>query len=318
MKDIVKIEIPKNEDKLNPLKNNGYFSQKNKISNDKYYTPEWLVEYCVNKTYEIIGKENITEFIEPSAGNGVFLDYLPKDTLAFDIQPEDKRIQQQDYLKLKLSYKKGRCIIGNPPYGRSNNLALQFCNKSFELGDYVAFILAASQYNNIQSIYKFDLIHSEKLGSINFSGRDVKCCFNIYRRPLSGILNNKIKLDNSLIDCKGYRRININSLRQPYNELELKEQSDIAICRFGRSVGKEVTKLDEYCGVTYIKIKDSALKNDIINFVKNIKWGEIYDMTTTYSISNWMIYEQVNKHFSHLIPKEQLNKPTIKKFFIKK
>ncbi len=45
-----------------------------KIKNDKYYTPPDLAEYIVNKTKEIIGKENIIEYIKPSAGAGVFLD----------------------------------------------------------------------------------------------------------------------------------------------------------------------------------------------------------------------------------------------------
>ena len=53
-----------------------------KIPNDKYYTSPELAEYCVNKTKEIIGDENITEYLEPSAGSGVFLNYLPEGTLA--------------------------------------------------------------------------------------------------------------------------------------------------------------------------------------------------------------------------------------------
>jgi len=49
----------------------------------------------------------------------VFLNYLPKDTSAYDIEPEDNkgRIIKQNYLTLDLDYKKGRCIIGNPPFG---------------------------------------------------------------------------------------------------------------------------------------------------------------------------------------------------------
>lgn len=47
-----------------------------KIELDKYYTPKDLAEYCVNKTKEIIGEENIIEWLEPSAGCGNFLDYL--------------------------------------------------------------------------------------------------------------------------------------------------------------------------------------------------------------------------------------------------
>ena len=56
-----------------------------KIQNDKYYTPPDLAKYVVDKTNEIIGKENITEYIEPAAGAGVFLDYLDKPYLAYDI-----------------------------------------------------------------------------------------------------------------------------------------------------------------------------------------------------------------------------------------
>jgi len=59
-----------------------------KIKNDKYYTPSGLAKYCVEKTKEVIGEENITEWIEPSGGNGVFLDYLPQGTYSCDIEPE--------------------------------------------------------------------------------------------------------------------------------------------------------------------------------------------------------------------------------------
>ena len=102
-----------------------------KIHLDKYYTPKDLAEYVVNKTKEIIGEENITEYLEPSAGAGVFLDYLDKPYLAYDIEPEqDNRIIKQDYLELDLEYKKGRCIIGNPPYGTRNTLSVKFYKKS--------------------------------------------------------------------------------------------------------------------------------------------------------------------------------------------
>jgi len=58
-----------------------------KIINDKYYTSPNLANYIVNKTNEIIGEENIIEYLEPSAGAGVFLDYLNKPYLAYDIEP---------------------------------------------------------------------------------------------------------------------------------------------------------------------------------------------------------------------------------------
>ena len=60
-----------------------------KIELDKYYTSDELAKYCVKKTKEIIGDENITEYLEPSAGAGVFLKYLKdKPYQAYDIKPE--------------------------------------------------------------------------------------------------------------------------------------------------------------------------------------------------------------------------------------
>ena len=97
-----------------------------KINLDKYYTPSDLAEYCVKKTKEVIGVENITEWLEPSAGAGVFLPYLDNNYLAFDIEPEADNIEQANYLELDLPYFKGRCVIGNPPYGRTMNLAVKF------------------------------------------------------------------------------------------------------------------------------------------------------------------------------------------------
>jgi hypothetical protein len=45
---------------------------KNKLENDKYYTNKKLALRFILKTYKIIGKKNIKEIIEPSAGNGTF------------------------------------------------------------------------------------------------------------------------------------------------------------------------------------------------------------------------------------------------------
>ena len=77
-----------------------------KIQNDKYYTSPDLAEYCVKKTREVIGEDNIIEYIEPSAGSGVFLDYLDKPYLAYDIEPEDDRVVKADWLGVDLDYKK--------------------------------------------------------------------------------------------------------------------------------------------------------------------------------------------------------------------
>lgn len=166
----------------------------NKLNLDQYYTSDESAQHCIDKTREILGSL-VTEIIEPSAGNGSFSNKLRK-CIAYDLEPKADGIIQQDFLKLDIPYKKGRLFIGNPPYGSRNNLAKAFCNKAFELGDFVAFILPISQLNNTQSIYKFDLIYSEDLGRQDYSGRKIHCCFNIYKRP-DGELNKIRKFGNS-------------------------------------------------------------------------------------------------------------------------
>lgn len=156
-----------------------------KIVNDKYYTPKDLALYCINKTYEIIGHASISDVIEPSAGAGSFSTQIK--CSAYDIDPEQDNIVRQDYLTLPESYRKGRLVIGNPPYGRCLNLAQKFYKKSVELGDYIAFILPISQLDNTQSMYEFDLVYSEDLGKRDYSGVKLHCCFNIYRRPSNGL-----------------------------------------------------------------------------------------------------------------------------------
>lgn len=198
-----------------------------KIKLDKYYTSPELAKYCVEKTKEVIGDDNITEYIEPSAGAGVFLDYLDKPYLAYDIEPEDERVVKQDYLALDLDYKKGRCIIGNPPYGERNNLTVLFYKKSIQLCDYIAFILPISQYNNETSLYQFDLIYSENLGETIFSNKTISCCFNIYRKPHNGVFNKRktIKLRDIYIEenRRGGRHVNEQIL------------FDYAMCSYGNT-----------------------------------------------------------------------------------
>jgi len=97
----------------------------NKLNLDQYYTSDEVAQHCIDITKEILKEENITEIIEPSAGNGVFSKKI-KNCIAYDIEPKDDSIIKQDFFKLDIPYKQGRLFIGNPPFGARNNLSLQF------------------------------------------------------------------------------------------------------------------------------------------------------------------------------------------------
>jgi len=253
----------------------------NKLNLDKYYTSDELAQYCINKTLEILKDQNISEIIEPSAGNGVFSNKI-NDCIAYDLEPENESIIEQDFLELDIPYKSGRLFIGNPPYGSRNTLSVQFFKKCIMLGDYVAFILPISQLNNTQQMYEFDLLYSEDLGNKKYSNRDVHCCFNIYKRPLIGI-NKKQK-----IELGG---IKIIESRLGKNR---PDKYDYAICAWG-SLGELVTKEKHYSKEFYFQI-DSDIKDKIISLLQCVNWCEQYKMTSTPNLLQWQVYEYLKEN----------------------
>jgi len=244
-----------------------------KINLDKYYTSADLAEYCVKKTKEIIGVENITEWLEPSAGNGVFLPYLDNNYLAFDIEPEAGNIEQKNYLELDLPYVKGRCIIGNPPYGKGNYTSVQFFKKAITQGDYVSFILPISQLNNNMYMYEFDLVYSEDFGKRKYSDKIVHCVLNIYKRNPKG-LNQKPNYD---LTCISLRGVSVGKSRND----KVPENYDFSISQFGASIGKKCHKEGQYCQQMYITIHDKQNKELIEKTILSADWQKLYNMTAT-------------------------------------
>jgi len=255
-----------------------------KIENDKYYTPVELAKYCIDKTFELIGKENITDILEPSAGNGSFSNQL--NCVAYDIEPENTNIIQQDYLELQLDYMKGRLIIGNPPYGTKMFMVVKFFKKSIELGDYISFILPVSQLDNPISLYEFDLIHSEDLGLQNYSDRKIHCVLNIYKRPKNG-LNSKpnFKMKDLTIireSVKGYNDIKDFDLRMVY---------------WGSGCAGRILSVDDkrYAGEYKMYIHNDKLRDKIIEVLSNTDWKKELKAVAMLRIKHYHIYEVLKR-----------------------
>jgi len=258
-----------------------------KIPNDKYYTSPDLAEYCVRKTEEIIGKENITEYLEPSAGNGVFLDYLDKPYFAYDIEPEDNknRIIKADYLSLNLEYKKGRCIIGNPPFGRANCNLKKFYKKCVGICDYISFVMPISQYKNNYELYDYDLIYSKDLGIQIYSGIEKHCCLNIYVKPIQ--CKHKPKNIFNDIEIVGWRKAKSTDC-------------DFYICCYGTSIGKFVSKDANLININGIIIHNKEIKERIIKVFKNADWCKEYSMTSTPNLLQWQIYKYIKEQIPEI------------------
>lgn len=157
-----------------------------KIELDKYYTPIEVANHCWEVVEKYVDFSTVKRIIEPSVGSGAFCNWKIKPNLMIDIKPQYENAIQADFLTYPLKYEKGTLVIGNPPYGEKGNLARNFFNKSCEIADYIGFVLPIRQLNNVISFYKFDLIYSEDLGMKSYSGVDLHCCFNLYKRPMGG------------------------------------------------------------------------------------------------------------------------------------
>ena len=267
----------------------------NKLNLDQYYTSEEDMNYCVNKTLDILQESgySVSEFLEPSAGQGVFSNYLVTsglNVIAIDIDPKSEDIIQADYLTYDIKYKKDRLIIGNPPYGSRLSLAKQFYNKSIEIGDYISFILPISQLNNTQMMYKFDLIHSEDLGELIFSAdRKVHCCLNIYARPKSGL--NK-KKSSKLKDIEIVRQDS-----KKYDSFEF----DIRMCYWGDATAGKILKDGErYSGEYKIKIHNEALKDKIITVLTNTDWKKELNSTAMCRIKQYHIIDILKREIEEI------------------
>lgn len=240
-----------------------------KIEHDKYYTPSDVVQHVVNTTKAVC--TGVSEVIEPSAGNGTFIEALENSfntTLKFyDLYPENNKVMKQDFLVLESEYKQGRLIIGNPPFGSRNSLIIKFFKKAITLGDYIAFILPISQLNNTKQLYEFDLIYSEDLGVENYSGVPLHCCFNVYKRPNNGVLNKKPKTPVITgLDVVEYRRDKEDSYRK-----KVKEGYFHSIGSWGNGC---VGVTPEYIGKFAMELYFYSEVNVIRHVVQSIDWRQ--------------------------------------------
>lgn len=257
-------------------------------NNDEYYTPDHIVSDVMSQLTSL--NLGITGYVEPSAGGGAFLPYLPDDTLAIDINPKSDLVIYGDFLDTTFPYQEGLCVVGNPPFGNRNSLAVKFFKKSVNLGDYVAFILPISQLDNQQQMFQFNLIHSEDLGVHEYSGVKVHCCFNVYRRPKGGSVNTKKPTyEVPGVSYFEFRRGGCNNV--PVS-------TDIGFCRFGSSVGKQPTTIGKYAQEGYLLIDSKLIQNKegLIQHLKEFDWVNHRPSVSTPTLYKWEIMKVVDEY----------------------
>ena len=109
----------------------------NMVTLNKFYTKAETIKICYNaiKKYLKVKKQDLV--IEPSAGNGSFINIIKALTdnyIFYDIKPEHSDVIKANFLKTVLNifdfkYRKIH-IIGNPPFGYKSSMAIKFIKHS--------------------------------------------------------------------------------------------------------------------------------------------------------------------------------------------
>jgi len=170
---------------------------------DKFYTKKEVADLCIQllKTHIHICDNDLV--IEPSAGNGSFIESIKSLKLSlssfvshifFDIEPEHDEIIKQDFLLYDYGDIQRRYnnihIIGNPPFGRQSSLAIKFIKKSCEFCNTVSFILPKSfKKDKLIKVFPlhFHLLYSYDIPKNSFTldnnkSYDVPCVFQIWEK----------------------------------------------------------------------------------------------------------------------------------------
>ena len=287
----------------------------NKISNDKYYTPKKLANYCWEVVDKVIGLKDIKYIIEPSVGNGAFCHYKRKPDVMIDIEPEIEGAIKENFIEWakKQKYREKSMCISNVPFGERNHLAQMFVKYGLEICDYVAYILPINQLNNSYSFDRYgELIHSEELEETEYSGRKLKCCFNIYRKRTEKVNNKITSSDIKIIrhDWKGNVKSNDIKIQncvaggrhsKAYDEME---DYDIIFLYWGagcinKTFAKGEKKDKVYAGEYKIKVDDrNKDKKEIIKFLRTYDWKGNCKSISMPRISKQDILNELNKRFN--------------------
>lgn len=200
---------------------------------DDYYTNPKYALHCCKMVHSKCYRFKINNIVEPSAGSGVFYEgikLLSKNgsinISMYDISPKGDGVEKANFFDLTL--KPETLVIGNPPFGFSSSLAINFFNHaaSFKV-KLIAFILPKTfKKDSIQNKLNknYHMIYEEDCPKNNFlldeKIYDVPCVFQVWKYS-----NKK-------------RKIKIWDLTNKWVEFTSKDKADFCIRRVGGKAGQ--------------------------------------------------------------------------------
>lgn len=253
--------------------------QKNAL--DKFYTKPEIVQFCLN----YLDVEKYTNIIEPSAGSGNFLYQLPIRAIGYDIAPEGDKIIQADFLQLEFNLQGSTLVVGNPPFGIQNKMAIDFFNKSAKFATTIAFILPKSfRKISIQNRLdlNFKLIADIDIPENSFLLLDqeysLPTCFQIWEKQSELRKIVKPKLKSKYIDFT--------------KDIKL---ADFRIQRVGGQAGKAfLNKNGAISSNYYIINKSNYSIENLINLINNLTFSSIDNTVGPKSLPKGELCEELD------------------------
>jgi hypothetical protein len=272
---------------------------------DQFYTPRNTAKHCFDVFKEKLNElgENIDEyyFVEPSAGDGSFLQVLPATkTIAMDIEPKISYIITQNYLTWKPADIQKYIVFGNPPFGLRGHLALKFINHSYEFADYVCFILPQLFESDGKGVPRkrvkgYNLIHSEKIDSA-FYEPDKK---SVNINTIFQIWSKQHKNAEYDMSAKENKSIKVYSLSDGGTPSTTRNKAMIGKCDvyvpstcFGRNNMRCYAAFEELPGKKGYGIVFNDKKDELMQKIHNTDLGSIAFLSTNsaYNLRSSQIY----------------------------
>ena len=245
---------------------------------DKFYTLPECSKKCIDKVCELYDIAGWDLIIEPSAGNGSFLNQIPSNhKIGIDILPDHQDIIKQDFFDYNppaININKNILVIGNPPFGKVSSLAIKFFNHSAKWANVIAFIIPRtfrkiSIQNRLDN--KFHLVYDEEIPNnpCCFSPiMSVKCCFQIWEKK--ELERSFINLPKKHDDWEFLKLGKNDDNGQPTPPLD----ADFAMRAYGGNIGEIKTeRLYELRPKSWHWFKTNIDKNTLINRLSQLDYS---------------------------------------------
>lgn len=255
------------------------------LNNDKFYTHPLVVKTLVHQLRVFCVGREITHVIEPSAGDGAFLQEISysfpaSNKVYLDILPEDVRITRMDWFDWRLGETvENSVVIGNPPFGKNSSLAVKFFNKAATHSPiFIAFVLPKTFMKRrfwTKLDQRYSLLWQEECGKNSFTmdGKihDVPCVMQIWGQKtredrLPTVLELFKEVEPSVATCfirraggKAGRIVDSYTPSSTYS-VQCSNETNIRLAEMKDEIKEQASKTVGVRSITLLEIEDILLR----------------------------------------------------------